>query len=81
MPRMQGDWLRARKAAAALLPLESLCGQPEQMKRFVGFVDDFQPPFGTVSKVCDDVADELRAHRRTLVPCGVMICQVDVHID
>ena len=58
----------------ALLPLESLCGQPEQMKRFAGFVDDFQPPFGTVSKACDDVADELRAHRRTLVPCGVMIC-------
>ena len=59
---------------AALLLLESLCGQPEQMKRFVGFVAYFQAPFGTVSKACDDVADELRAHLRPLVPCGVMIC-------
>jgi hypothetical protein len=59
---------------AALLILESLCGQPEQMKRFVGFIAYFQAPFGTVSKACDDVADELRAHLRTLVPCGVMIC-------
>jgi hypothetical protein len=65
---------------AALLLLESLCGQPEQIKRFVGFIAYFQAPFGTVFKACDDVADELRAYLRTLVPCGVMICQVDGHI-
>ena len=44
------------------------------MKTFVGFVAYFQAPFGTVSKACDGVADEVRAHLRTLVPCGVMIC-------
>jgi hypothetical protein len=46
-------------AEATLLLLESLCGQPEQMKRFVGFVPYFQAPFGTVSKACDGVADEV----------------------
>ena len=44
------------------------------MKTFVGFVAYFQAPFGTVSKACDGVADEVRAHLRTFVPCGVMIC-------
>ncbi len=58
----------------ALLLFESLCGQPEQIKRFIGFVAYFQAPFGTVFEVFDDVADKVRAHLRTLVPCGVMIC-------
>jgi hypothetical protein len=65
---------------AALVLLESLCRQPEQMKRFVGFVPYFQAPFGTVSKACDDIADEVGAHICALVPCGVMICQVHGHI-
>ncbi len=44
------------------------------MKKFAGFVAYSQAPFGTVSKACDDVADEVRAYLRTLVPCGVMVC-------
>jgi hypothetical protein len=70
---VEGKWKRPTSEAALLL-LESLCGQPEQIKRFVGFVAYFQAPIGTVSEACDGVGDELRAHLRTLVPCGVMIC-------
>ena len=71
-----GRAMQLREAAteAALPLLESLCGQPEQIKRFVGFVAYFQAPIGTVFEACDGVGDELRAHLRTLVPCGVMIC-------
>src|ERR1700730_16202627 len=65
--------MKEAASEAPLLLLESLCGQPEQMKRFAGFVAYFQAPFGIVAKACDGVADEVRAHLRTLVPCGVMI--------
>ena len=64
----------------AALRIEALGGQSKKMADGARPIHDFQPPFRTVAKPCDGVADHVRACHCGLVPGRAIIRQIDGHV-
>jgi len=59
---------------------EALGGLSKKMADGARPIRDFQPPFGTVAKPCNGVADHVRACHCSLVPGRAIIWQIDRHV-
>jgi hypothetical protein len=60
--------------------IEAVGRQPKKVADGARFVCDLKPPFSAFSKPRDGIGDKVDPHRRSLMPCGVIIRQIDGQI-